>query len=73
MAIMTIHHWADFRAGLAEMRRVARRQVVFTWDKDHDEELWVVSEYVPEIRAMELARYPALEQVAQALGPGTTV
>jgi ubiquinone/menaquinone biosynthesis C-methylase UbiE len=47
MAIMTIHHWADLRAGLAELRRVARRQVIFTWDKEHARELWVVSEYVP--------------------------
>src|SRR2546430_5492236 len=28
MAIMTVHHWADLDAGLAEMRRVARRRVV---------------------------------------------
>jgi SAM-dependent methyltransferase len=68
MAIMTIHHWADFQAGLAEMRRVSRRQVVFTWDKDHDEELWVVSEYVPEIRTLEHSRFPALDQVTEALG-----
>jgi SAM-dependent methyltransferase len=73
MAVMTIHHWADFRAGLAEMRRVSRRQVVFTWDKDHDEELWVVSEYVPEIRTLEHSRFPALDQVTQALGTGATV
>ena len=58
MAIMTVHHWDDFRAGLAEMRRVSRRQLVFTWDKDHDEELWIVSDYVPEIRDMEHARFP---------------
>jgi SAM-dependent methyltransferase len=73
MAIMTIHHWADLQAGLAEMRRVSRRQVVFTWDKDHDEELWVISEYLPEIRTMEHARFPALDQVAAALGPAATV
>jgi ubiquinone/menaquinone biosynthesis C-methylase UbiE len=71
MAIMTIHHWTDFRAGLAEMRRVARRQVVFTWDKDHDEQLWVVAEYVPEIRTLEQARFPALDEVVRALGNAT--
>jgi SAM-dependent methyltransferase len=67
MAIMTIHHWSDVRAGLAEMRRVARRQVVFTWDKDHAEELWVVAEYVPEIRDMEHARFPSLNEVVETL------
>ena len=30
MAIATIHHWPDPIAGLRQMRRVARRVVVFT-------------------------------------------
>jgi len=62
MAIMTIHHWSDLRAGLTEMRRVSSRQVVFTWDKDHAEELWIVSEYLPEIRTLEHSR-PSLSVV----------
>jgi len=73
MAIMTIHHWTDFRAGLAEMRRVAHRQLLFTWDKDHDEELWIVSEYVPEIRDLEHARFPSLREITDALGGGEVV
>jgi hypothetical protein len=73
MAIMTVHHWADVRAGLAEMRRVSRRQLVFTWDKDHDQELWIVSEYVPEIRDLEHARHPSLAQITEALGGGHVV
>src|SRR3954467_10039113 len=33
MAVLTIHHWSDLRAGCAELRRVARnRVVVFSWD-----------------------------------------
>jgi SAM-dependent methyltransferase len=64
MAVMTIHHWADLDAGLAEMCRVAQHQVIFTWDKEHDEELWVV----PEIRVMEHARFPCLDAVVDALG-----
>src|SRR5215813_3823230 len=32
MAVSTIHHWPDPIAGLREMRRVARRVVVFTHD-----------------------------------------
>lgn len=71
MAIMTIHHWTDLHAGLAEMRRVSRRQVVFTWDKDHDEELWIVSDYVPEIRTLEHSRFPSLDEVVEALGAAT--
>jgi ubiquinone/menaquinone biosynthesis C-methylase UbiE len=44
MAILTVHHWQDLDRGLAELRRVARRQVVFTWDPDHDRKLWIVAE-----------------------------
>jgi ubiquinone/menaquinone biosynthesis C-methylase UbiE len=33
LAVLTIHHWTDQAAGLAELRRVARRRVVIlTWD-----------------------------------------
>ena len=37
MAILTLHHWGDLAAGLAEMVRVARRRVVIVtfdlWDE----------------------------------------
>lgn len=71
LAIMTVHHWSDLRAGLAELRRVAARQVVFTWDPDWERVLWVVEEYVPEIRELERSRFVPLDQVAQALGAHT--
>jgi ubiquinone/menaquinone biosynthesis C-methylase UbiE len=32
MALATVHHWHEPLAGLLEMRRVARRVVVFTCD-----------------------------------------
>lgn len=67
MAVMTVHHWPDLRGGLAEMRRVSRRQLVFTWDPDFDRELWIVSEYVPEIRELESARYAPVTAIADAL------
>jgi SAM-dependent methyltransferase len=34
MAVLTIHHWDDWRAGLDELRRVARRQIILTIDFD---------------------------------------
>jgi ubiquinone/menaquinone biosynthesis C-methylase UbiE len=35
MGVLTIHHWDDLGAGLAEMRRVARRRIVlFTIDAE---------------------------------------
>jgi SAM-dependent methyltransferase len=71
MAIMTIHHWQDLRRGLAEMQRVARRQVVFTWDPEHHQELWIVAEYLPEIRAIERSRFRPLTEVARLMGAHT--
>src|SRR3954454_19505425 len=36
LAVLTLHHWTDWRRGLAEMRRVARgRVVILTWDPEH--------------------------------------
>lgn len=71
MAIMAVHHWPDLLVGLDEMRRVAARQVVFTWDPEFDRELWVVSEYVPQIRAIEHARFTPLSTLVSALDAHT--
>jgi SAM-dependent methyltransferase len=53
LAILTVHHWADPAAGLAELRRVSRRQVVLTWDQDVTARFWLVRDYLPEIAAHE--------------------
>jgi SAM-dependent methyltransferase len=48
MAVLTIHHWADLDAGLAELRRVARRRIVVaTFDPDVLWDLWIVRNYFP--------------------------
>lgn len=48
MAILTIHHWADLAAGIAEMRRVARRRLVFfTWRPEQFSTFWLLQEYLP--------------------------
>ncbi|MFE6748609.1 class I SAM-dependent methyltransferase [Kitasatospora purpeofusca] len=73
MAVMTVHHWPDLHRGLAELRRVARRQVVFTWDPAHRPELWLLTDYLPEIRELENARFTALEEVAETLGAHTVL
>jgi SAM-dependent methyltransferase len=68
MAVLTVHHWSDPVVGLREIRRVARRQVVFTWDPAYERELWVVSEYVPEVGVMERGRFLPVAEVAERLG-----
>jgi SAM-dependent methyltransferase len=70
MAVSTIHHWHDPIAGLREMRRVARRVVVFTHD-DSDvgwlRRFWLTRDYLPEVSGL-LAGRPSVIELAGALG-----
>jgi SAM-dependent methyltransferase len=47
MAVLTIHHWPDPEAGLAELARVSRRQVVFFFEPLRTHEFWAL-DYFPE-------------------------
>ena len=54
LAIFTVHHWPDPARGLAELRRVARRQVVVTWDPlVFAQRMWLVADYLPEVYEWE--------------------
>jgi SAM-dependent methyltransferase len=71
MASLTIHHWPNWRAGLAEMRRIARRRVVlFTFDPEVHL-FWLVRDYLPAIAALDRASMPTLGELATAIGPCT--
>lgn len=72
LAVLTVHHWGNPAAGLAEMRRVSRKQIVVTWDPDvFARQFWLVRDYLPEAaeREMQLA---TLATVSAHLGPTTT-
>ncbi len=70
MAVSTLHHWADIRKGLAELRRVARKRIViFTWDKAYAGRFWLTRDYVPELEAWTIGRLPSLTAIAEELGP----
>lgn len=68
MAILTMHHWQDLKLGLAELCRIAPRRVIFTFDPQHQDDFWLVSEYLPEIQAMERERTWTLDSLAEAIG-----
>jgi SAM-dependent methyltransferase len=59
MAVLTLHHWTDWRAGIEEMRRVARRVVLFSWDPSFAARLWISADYFPQVVAIE-ADFPSL-------------
>jgi SAM-dependent methyltransferase len=70
MAVSTIHHWPDPIAGLREMRRVARRVVVFTYDATETgwlRRFWLTRDYLPEFAEFLVGR-PSLSDLAGAIG-----
>ena len=68
MAILTTHHWHDPQAGLAELRRVARHQLVLTWDPAvFAQAFWLTRDYLPEVAAYEQS-LATLTAVLEGLG-----
>ena len=67
MAFATVHHWPDPIAGLREMRRVARRVVVFTFDGSDPGQFWLTRDYLPEFADLHAGR-PSLAEQARAIG-----
>ncbi|MFJ4102013.1 class I SAM-dependent methyltransferase [Amycolatopsis japonica] len=66
LAVLTVHHWTDVTAGLAELRRVSRRQVIVTWDQAVFARFWLVRDYLPEIAEHE-SRLACLDRVVEEL------
>ncbi|MEU8621547.1 MerR family transcriptional regulator [Streptomyces sp. NPDC048623] len=69
MAVSTVHHWPDPIAGLREMRRVARRVVVFTYDASTTgwlERFWLTRDYLPEFADL-LSGWPSLADMTRAI------
>jgi SAM-dependent methyltransferase len=71
MAVLTLHHWRDWRAGCAELRRVARdRVVVFSWDPSYVGAHWLGPDYFPGLALTQAAEFPSLAEQAGALDAG---
>ena len=66
MAIFTVHHWTDLDAGLAELRRVARRQVILTFDHEMEGRVWL-SDYVPAMNEQSHSWRATIDGVAGPL------
>lgn len=67
MACVTIHHWADRAAGLAELRRVSRGPVVIFTFELSDLVAWQ-RDYFAEAVALEQPRFGAIDEIAAELG-----
>jgi SAM-dependent methyltransferase len=72
MALHTVHHWDDPAAGLAELRRVARRVVVVAGDAGVIDRLWLAAEYFPGL-AFGARRDVQPQAIAERLGGRTEI
>ena len=68
MAILTIHHWTDWRAGLEEMRRVARRRIVLLTFDAEASDFWLMRDYFPDLMTLDRQIMPTLSELAKELG-----
>jgi SAM-dependent methyltransferase len=73
MAILTVHHWDDAAAGLAELCRIAPRRVVLTVDFEIHSHFWLLDEYVPEVGEQTRRNGPDTDEIAAAIGASSAV
>ncbi len=62
LAVLTMHHWHDVEAGLAELARVSHRQVVFFFESLHTHDFWAL-DYFPEARELPSEADPPGEAI----------
>lgn len=69
MTLLTVHHWGDLSAGIAELRRVSRhRIVIFTWDQAVIDDFWLLREYLPDAARINKALHVPIERLVELLG-----
>jgi SAM-dependent methyltransferase len=74
MACMTLHHWSDWRVGVQELRRVARKRVViFTYDCSYAQRFWLLRDYLPKLGRLDCLRFPTIGEQRVAAGDEVTV
>lgn len=69
MTVLSLHHWHPHqRAGVAEMCRVSRdRIVIVTIDPRVCGQMWLMADYLVEVREMDDAIFPTPEDIVQWL------
>ncbi len=70
MAVLTVHHWSDQGKGLRELRRVTRGPVVLLTYDPAFRGFWL-TDYIPELIALDEGRMPPMDAYEQWLGPVT--
>jgi len=68
MAVLTIHHWADKKKGVKEMRRVTRDKVVFLTYDPAFRGFWL-ADYFPALVTLDEGQMPPMTSFENWLGP----
>lgn len=66
LAVLTVHHWVDQAAGIAECLRIARDRVVFlTVDPEVFDAFWLF-DYLPDLWALDRPLFASISNWARA-------
>lgn len=68
MATSTVHQWPDLHRGLKEMRRVTRGPIVILTSDPEAIPQWWLTDFAPEVTAVEASRFPGIRDICDALG-----
>lgn len=69
LAVLTLHHWSDWRRGLAELQRIADRVVMLTWDPVVSATFWI-HDYLDRRSLPPADEVPSPSEIVAALGGG---
>lgn len=73
LAILTIHHWSDWKKGIQEIKRVTKNKIVIlTFDPDLYANYWI-SYYFPELNEAAKQKYPKIDSIKEELGTSCEV
>jgi SAM-dependent methyltransferase len=75
LAVLSLHHWHPHGArGVRELCRVARDTVVIvTVDPQVSGRMWLMADYLPEVRTLDLEIFPPLDVLASWLDGEVTI
>lgn len=67
MAMVTVHQWSDWEAGVRELARVSSGPVVImTFDRDAFDRFWL-AQYVDGVITVEATRFPRIDDIVRVL------
>jgi SAM-dependent methyltransferase len=73
LAVLTLHHWGDWSAGLTELARVAPHRVILTIDFEIHALFWLLEDYLPEVAEVERRLRPTPADIADVIPVTQTV